>query len=65
MLENETNKNKSVENSDQPTDKNTTTQNGFQLPTLDQFMEIVSGEKQTLMATASGYNVYNKYNKTS
>ena len=37
----------------------------FSLPTLDQFMEIISGENNMLAATPSGYNVYNKYNKTS
>jgi hypothetical protein len=40
-------------------------ENGFKLPTLDQFMELVTAEKTTLAATPSGYNVYNKYNKTS
>lgn len=38
---------------------------GFSLPTLDQFMKLISNEDQAMMATTSGYNVYNKYNKTS
>lgn len=37
----------------------------FKLPTIDQFMELVTNEKTTLAATPSGYNVYNKYNKSS
>lgn len=37
----------------------------FNLPTLDQFMNIISGETDMLTATPSGYNVYNKYNKSS
>jgi len=41
------------------------TKEGFKLPTLDQFMDIVSGEHQKPLTVASGYNVYNKYNKSS
>lgn len=37
----------------------------FKLPTLDQFMELVTAEQTTLTATPSGYNVYNKYHKSS
>ena len=37
----------------------------FELPTLNQFMELVTGESSTIMATTSAYNVYNKYNKSS
>lgn len=37
----------------------------FNLPTLDQFMDIISGETNMITSTPSGYNVYNKYNKTS
>ncbi len=41
------------------------TKEGFKMPTLDQFMELVTGEDSTVMATTSAYNVYNKYNKSS
>lgn len=37
----------------------------FKLPTLDQFMELVTAEQTALTATPSGYNVYNKYHKSS
>jgi len=37
--------------------------NNIQMPTLDQFMELVTGENGALAITPSGYNVYNKYNK--
>ena len=36
-----------------------------ELPTLDQFMELVTAEQTNLAATPSGYNVYNKYHKSS
>lgn len=35
------------------------------LPTLDQFVAMLSKEDSQLAASASGYNVYNKYNKAS
>lgn len=35
------------------------------LPTLDQFIALLSREDGQLAACASGYNVYNKYNKAS
>lgn len=38
---------------------------GIQMPTLDQFMNLVKSEKSALASSPSGYNVYNKYSKTS
>jgi len=35
------------------------------MPTLDQFMELITNENKSVTATQSGYNVYNKYHKTS
>jgi len=35
------------------------------MPSLDQFMDLVKSEKSALASTPSGYNVYNKYSKTS
>ena len=40
-------------------------ENGHQMPSLDQFMELVKNENAALAATPSGYNVYNKYSKAS
>ena len=41
------------------------TKEGFKMPTLEQFMELVTSENSTVVATTSAYNVYNKYNKSS
>lgn len=38
---------------------------GFQMPTLDQFMDLITDEHKSVISTPSGYNVYNKYHKTS
>jgi hypothetical protein len=65
MSEKKSIRNKTAEKNNQPVNERVKTKDGFQLPSLEQFMEIVSGERQTLTATASGYNVYNKYNKSS
>ena len=35
------------------------------MPTLDQFMELITNENKSVTATPSGYNVYNKYHKSS
>jgi hypothetical protein len=37
--------------------------NNIQMPTLDQFMELITGENGALAITPSGYNAYRKYNK--
>lgn len=37
----------------------------FQMPTLDQFMQLITDEQKSVMSTPSGYNVYNKYHKSS
>ena len=58
--------NNPTEISDVHTDKKVQeTKEGFKMPTLEQFMELVTGENSTVMATTSAYNVYNKYNKSS
>lgn len=38
---------------------------GFQMPTIDQFMDLITDEQKSVMSTPSGYNVYNKYHKAS
>lgn len=45
--------------------KTDSTTNEFEVPTLDQFMELVTDEKKSVVSSPSGYNVYNKYHKTS
>lgn len=37
----------------------------LQMPTLDQFMDLITNENKSVTATPSGYNVYNKYHKSS
>jgi hypothetical protein len=37
----------------------------FHMPTLSAFMALISAEESAVASTPSGYNVYNKYNKTS
>lgn len=36
-----------------------------QMPSLSQFMNLIKSEKSALASSPSGYNVYNKYDKTS
>jgi len=38
---------------------------GCQVPTLDQFMALITDEQKSVVSSPSGYNVYNKYHKTS
>jgi hypothetical protein len=45
--------------------KTDSTTNEFEVPTLDQFMELVTDEKKSVVSSPSGYRVYNKYHKTS
>ncbi|CDM96901.1 MAG: hypothetical protein P5702_17890 [Limnospira sp. PMC 1291.21] len=40
-------------------------ENEFQAPTLDQFMELITDEQKSVVSSPSGYNVYNKYHKSS
>ncbi|MEI6707397.1 MAG: hypothetical protein WCK96_09720 [Methylococcales bacterium] len=42
----------------------TRSETAFKLPTLEQFMELVTAEQSTSLAGITAYNVYNKYNKT-
>ena len=64
MDKNTLNNKERVENNNQICPKEEAKTN-FNLPSLDQFMEMISGENTLLSAAPSGYNVYNKYNKTS
>ena len=36
-----------------------------EMPSLDQFMDLIKSEKSALASMPSGYNVYNKYSKGS
>jgi hypothetical protein len=65
MTKDKSTRNIVVENNEQTNSNKNESQNSFKLPSLEQFMDIVRDEKQTVTAVASGYNVYNKYNKTS
>lgn len=40
-------------------------ENTLRLPTLDQFMELITDEQKSVASSPSGYNVYNKYHKSS
>lgn len=35
----------------------------FKMPTLEQFMELITDENKLLATTPSSYNAYRKYNK--
>ncbi len=65
-MNNINNKNEKADKGSVHADKSATEkEKEFKLPTLNQFMELVTAEQTTLAATPSGYNVYNKYNKSS
>lgn len=36
-----------------------------QVPTLEDFMNLITDESKSVTSTPSGYNVYNKYHKSS
>jgi hypothetical protein len=38
---------------------------GFQMPSLAQFMELITDEDKSVVSSPSAYNVYNKYHKSS